>query len=269
VEVAPSERILVWLEEDELRQVPTSEYWNDEDQERAKPYYILNKDPQELLRFLHRDTSLHAQYLAVLNLGQQRYQLRGTGVDVAAGVCWTTALLSREPGVEKLYAIEVSKHRLLRLAPPVCEFLGAVEDKIIRAVGSFYDIRLSDGSVDFCMMCQAFHHADDPERLLRELQRILKPGGIILMIGEDPVRPSQVLKRRVSNFVRMLPVVRRLGAPAVYKLAPSFDELYPADEEGGDHYYRPDDYERFFRQGGFSLQQMTESGFTVFVATKD
>jgi ubiquinone/menaquinone biosynthesis C-methylase UbiE len=269
VEVAPSERILVWLEEDELRQIPTSEYWNDEEQEKAKPYYILNKDPQELLRFLHRDTSLHAQYVAVLRLAQRHGPLHGTGVDIAAGVCWTTALLSQEPRVEKLYAIEVSKHRLLQLAPPVCEFLGAVENRIIRAIGSFYDIRLSDGSVDFCMMCQAFHHADDPKRLLRELQRILKPGGIILMIGEDPVRPFQVLKRRVSNFVRMLPFARRFGSPAVYKFVPSFDELYPPDQEGGDHYYRLDDYERFFSQGGFSLQQTTESGYTVFVASKE
>jgi len=43
---------------------------------------------------------------------------------------------------------------------------------------------LENNSVDFIFLCQAFHHADDPEKLIYEIRRVLKPDGIVIIIGE-------------------------------------------------------------------------------------
>ncbi len=261
--------VVYWLNEEELRTIPTSAYWNDEEMEKEKPFYLVDGNAEKLWRYLRDTTTYYQQYKAVLKLADDLgCKIRGIGVDIAAGVCWTTALISQHDGVEKVYAIEMSKHRLLRLAPVVCAALGAFQSKIIRALGSFYDIRLPDGSVDFCMVAQAFHHADDPRRLLKELYRILKPGAATLIMGEAPIYPMGLLKRRIKNAAKFVLPSPFYTAPPVYKLVPSFDDLFPPDPKSGDHYYRIRDYDEIFDACGFTLHRRRASGDAVFVAVK-
>ncbi|MDX3000378.1 class I SAM-dependent methyltransferase [Kribbella solani] len=47
--------------------------------------------------------------------------------------------------------------------------------------GSAEEIPLPEASVDVVLMFLSFHHFPDPERALREVRRVLRPGGVALM----------------------------------------------------------------------------------------
>jgi SAM-dependent methyltransferase len=265
-----ADRVVLWMGDEDLQPVATSAFWNDEEIEHEKAYNIQDGRPEKLWRYLRDETTFHDQCEAVVNFARDLgLKIQGTGIDVAAGVCWTTALLSKNEGVDTVYAIDISKHRLFKLAPLVIKEFGGKSNKIIRVFGSFYDIRLPDSSVDFCMMCQAFHHADDPWRLLRELHRVLKPWAPVLVIGENPIYPIQLLKKRMKNIIKMLLPSSLYAFKPVFRLWPAFEDLYPPDVQAGDHYYRINDYPRIFEDSGFVLHSLRQRRYTVFVAARN
>ncbi len=264
-----ADRVVLWMGDEDLQSVATSAFWNDEKIEHEKAYNIQDGQSEKLLRYLRDETTYYDQCEAVVNFARDLgLKIQGTGIDVAAGVCWTTALLSKIESVDTQYAIDISKHRLFKLAPLVIKEFGGKSNKIIRVFGSFYDIRLPDASVDFCMMCQAFHHADDPWRLLGELHRVLKPGAPVLVIGETPIYPLQLLKKRIKNVIKIVLPPPFYASKPVFRLWPSFEDLYPPDLEGGDHYYHIREYPKSFEQCGFALHSLERRRYTIFVAVK-
>lgn len=262
--------IQFWLTDQELEGIFSGEYWNDEEKERKKEWYILDGNTNKLINYLKKKTTYFEEYESIINFaGKKGLSIEGTGIDIATGVCWTTALLSRIETVDKIYALEISKHRLLKIAPVVSDLFNANKQKIIRVIGSFYDIKLPDKTIDFCFMSQAFHHADRPEKLLSEIWRILKPSGFILIIGEQPIFTSDFLKKYIKNVIKMIMPLSRFKSRPVYKLFPTFRELFPPDVELGDHRYRIADYSHIFKQNGFHLYQNNETRFTNFIAKKE
>jgi ubiquinone/menaquinone biosynthesis C-methylase UbiE len=51
----------------------------------------------------------------------------------------------------------------------------------LTVAASFYDIPLADGACDTVVMVRVLHHAADPPAALRELRRILRPGGMLVL----------------------------------------------------------------------------------------
>lgn len=54
-------------------------------------------------------------------------------------------------------------------------------DKISTKAGDIYDLPFKDGEFDGLMMIRATHHFKDMEKVISELYRILKPGGIAVI----------------------------------------------------------------------------------------
>lgn len=90
-------------------------------------------------------------------------------LDIAAGVGWTSALLSREKMISHVDALEFSLHRINNIAPIVIDGFNGEKRKISRILGSFYDIKGKD--YDIMFMSQAFHHSDNPLKLLYECDK--------------------------------------------------------------------------------------------------
>lgn len=248
----------------------SSSYWNDEEKEKGKEWDL----PAEYSGEAPNDNKGRAVFFKEFEsitafAAKVGLSIQGTGVDLAAGVCWTSALLSKIETVEKVYALDISKHRILKIAPAILDILIADVQKIVRVIGSFYDIKLPDASVDFCLISHAFHHANDPEGLLREAKRVLKPDGFIMITGERPVLMWDYLKKYAKNIIKMIVPRSLLGrGPAVYRLFPRFEELFRPDTELGDHYYRMQDYENMFLRNGFLLHVNRSSGIIDFIAVK-
>ncbi|MCL6432514.1 MAG: methyltransferase domain-containing protein [Anaerolineae bacterium] len=51
----------------------------------------------------------------------------------------------------------------------------------LTVAASFYDIPLADGACDTAVMVRVLHHAADVPAVLRELRRILRPGGTLIL----------------------------------------------------------------------------------------
>ncbi len=265
--------IQYWVSAKENDEIFSSKYWNDEEAEVKKEWYILNGNTHKLLSYLKEKTTLFEEYESIIQFAEKKnFQVQGSGIDIAAGVCWVAALISRTPKVEKIIALEISKHRLLKIAPKVFDLFNADGDKIVRVLGSFYDIKMPDQSVNFCFMSQAFHHAKDPERLLAEIRRVLKPHGFILIIGESPIYFNDLLKKVIKNYLKIMSmpfIGRHLKDKQVFTLIPTFKALYAPDNASGDHYYRYHSYFRKFSENGFNLYPNKQSKFRTFIAEKE
>ena len=265
---------LSWLTPEELAAIPSSENWNDEARESGKAYDVRDGNAERLLKYLRDDSTRLREFAEVRRLAEETgFSIEGEGVDAAAGVCWASALLSRLPKVKRIYALDASRHRLAKLAPAAIRAMEGDASKITRVVGSFYELRLADGAIDFAFLAAAYHHADDADKLLRELKRVLKPGGAILLIGEEPISTADFWLKRIKNIAKLaLPSSLYQSA---YKSAPvpiwwpNFRELYPADPISGDHYYRFPDYVEAFARHGLRLRWSRQPAYTVFLAIKE
>lgn len=261
--------IVYWLTDDEQEKIFSSRYWNREEEEaKKKQWYVLDGDLEQMIKFLDKDRKYFAEYESIVNFAAGRgAAIHGVGIDMAAGTGWATALLSKIEAVEKIYALDISRHRLLKIAPIVFNHFGANLQKISRVIGSFTDIKLPDDSIDFCFMSSAFHHAADPDKLLAEAHRVLKPGGVVLCMGEKPISVASQISKMAKNVIKMIaPWIAK--TKAIYKLFPDFVELYPPDLSDGEHYYRIRDYQKIFTRRGFDLFCNCQPDFINFMAIK-
>ncbi|MEA2406368.1 MAG: hypothetical protein QOE69_487 [Thermoleophilaceae bacterium] len=116
---------------------------------------------------------------AELVMGTERW---GTGIEIGAGSAYVSAALSKRSGVERIYVLEPSREFVETVMPAVFAAAGADESKLVRVVGSFNRIDLSDESLDFVAAFAALHHSDDLHATLGELARVLRPGGFLVAV---------------------------------------------------------------------------------------
>jgi SAM-dependent methyltransferase len=251
-----------WLEDETLHGLAYADYWNDERIEASKPWNILDGNFEKLEKHLG-ELGLVAdleQCQRVLS-GDFGIELRGNGIDLAAGSCWAAPHLLGS-GVEQLYCLEYSKHRLVDIAPKVLVRYGVPPEKVVLVRGSFYDLRLPDQLLEFVFLSQAFHHADDPLRLLREAHRVLKPRGCVIIVGEHIVRLAAKYLKNAAKFA-----ISQTCAPALQqklfgrcfeagRLCPPLHQLLRPDPTTGDHYYTDREYTRLFAAGGFQMRRI-------------
>ena len=153
-------------------------------------------------------------------------------------------------------------------------------DRVVLCLGSFYELRLPAGSLDFVLLSQAFHHADQPAALLAEIRRVLKPRGVAIIIGEHivpsmPMLYARHLPRAIA--ARLLPAAlqtRLLGRALARKpVLASPRRLLAPDPVTGDHFYRPKEYAELFGRGGFAFEPVRAasspkmSGYILTAAT--
>ena len=246
-----------WISDEELTGMFSASYWTDVEEERKKPFWIEDGNFQPCLDYLD-EAGLMKEY----RVAESMADLNGRGqvvLDLAAGIGWASALLAKLDSVEKVIAVELSKHRL-ELVPRACEMFEADASKIDRYLGSFYELQLPDNSVDRVVMVQAFHHANRPLHLMVEVDRVLKPGGKFVIAGEHVIPP--------------LRAVAKMGIRALKQrnLDFSSQDIWPPEEVMGDHYYLNGEYQLLFRLLGYQLEiEQVRSNYglsRVYAATK-
>jgi ubiquinone/menaquinone biosynthesis C-methylase UbiE len=233
--------IEAWLNDDAVNSIYSARYWNDIEEEKKKQWWILDGDYQKCLDYLRS-----SGFLSEFEYAKEYVSLDRKGllkvVDLAAGIGWISALLSRLSNVGEVHAVEISKHRLSFLFERCVKLFEGDEEKISRYLGSFYDLKFDDRSMDIIFLSQAFHHAEKPLALSTECDRVLSPGGRIILIGEHYITGIQVIRKFMSFLIR-----RR-------KIITNFYELFPSDEKTGDHYYRVSDYYFIFKSLGYQIR---------------
>lgn len=247
-----------WISEDTVATLEYADYWNDEDREHGKPFDILGEDFSKLERYLGEVGLVQDLNRCLDTLTRP---LSGRGIDLAAGTLWAAPILLQSPAVERVYCLEYSKHRLLSIGPRVLAHYEVSPERVVLVYGSFYELHLKDGSLDFALLSQAFHHADRPAALLAELGRVLKPGGTVIIVGEHIPRPRDYALYGARACASLLPrsVQRRMLGHELdvrVSLRPSVDDVLPADPVLGDHAYSQTRYRELFAQAGFAMRSV-------------
>jgi ubiquinone/menaquinone biosynthesis C-methylase UbiE len=110
-------------------------------------------------------------------------------LDFGCGPGSYTAALARMVGpAGHIYALDVNPAALR-----VTERLAArrkIEN--LTAILSDRDTGLPDASVDVALLYDTFHHLSQPETVLKELHRVLKPGGL-LSFSDHHLKERQIL----------------------------------------------------------------------------
>lgn len=130
----------------------------------AKPFAAVSETPELLMNF--------AQVVRGLKLLPEM-----TIVDFGAGACWTSRFLS-QLGL-RVIAVDVSESAL-KIGEDLYRRYSPVGDqpppRFLRFDGRTLD--LPEESVDRISCWDAFHHVPNPGDVLKEMARVLKPGGI-------------------------------------------------------------------------------------------
>lgn len=119
--------------------------------------------------------------LADIRPGQPEENAGLTAVDLGAGAGFLTEALL-EAGVT-VFAVDASPRMLSRLAAKFPE--ACARARLTVLPGSAERLPLPDASVDRVLANMLLHHAEDPARAIREMARILRPGGKLVITDLD------------------------------------------------------------------------------------
>ncbi len=255
-----SHDIVEWLSQDEISQIESSTYWNDVEIEKEKAWWIETAQDKKLMKYLKQDTNLERAFLDLVKFSEaSEHGLKGIVLDLAAGTCWTSSIVSKMPDVQKVIAVDISRHRLGIIAPIVFDQYKADTGKITRVLGSFDKIKMEANSTDCVILVEAFHHAYRPDRLMTEITRVLKPGGIVLISGEHIQTNAYYFKVVMLNIIKkMICILRihKLLSRYLERVIVEPEKIFTPhfDEQTGDHSYILSGYARVFKKYGFMLK---------------
>lgn len=111
-------------------------------------------------------------------------EFRGRILELEAGEAWFTAELSKLPKVVEVIAMDTEAEDSAK----VFKMLKAKEAKITLKKSSPQRLSFPDGHFDFVVCAAVLHNAMNLLVLLREVRRVLKPGGQLVAVRE-PVKP--------------------------------------------------------------------------------
>ena len=241
-----------WVSDDELTRMFSSSYWNNASAEKNKIWGMWENNFGELeSRFLKK--GLYQQFQSILE--EEDITLNGSNIaSLGAGICILEAMIAKNnSSINKIYNIELSKHRIFDIAPNIFEKYSIPSDKVELCLGSFLDLKIEDNSLDLIIMSQAFHHCSSPRELLLEAKRVLKKSGIIIIIGEHYFNKWQIAKRFLKHFPKYL--INHNNIRSRSSIIPSWRSLFPIDKVKGDHHYKQAHYSSMFKEGGFKWRR--------------
>jgi SAM-dependent methyltransferase len=252
--------IVKWLDEGSLNTIYSSQYWNDLAEEKTKQWWIADGTDTAFARLRdYLDASGMMESYAMAERYLAQLPQKGLVIaDIASGIGWSSSLLSKLPNVAQVHAVELSQHRLELLFPQAVRMFNGAPDKLHRNLGSFYQMGFADQSMDVVFISAAFHHASNALKLLTEMDRILKPGGKLILVGENFVGSVAIARRIVKTLLKER------------RLCTNFYELFPPDDVAGDHYYRVSDYHMFLQMLGYRLLEVgvQKNTMAAFIAEK-
>lgn len=229
------------------------EYWNDETIEKGKCWDISDGNFTKLEDYI-RDSSLKDDLERAIKRTGLGHRTGLRGCELAGGVCWTAPILFDRLSLSRMDYLEFSYNRLAQIAPRLLTHYGIPSDKCFLRLGSFYETEYQDGSFDFVLLSQALHHAEKVDLLMKEVRRILRDDGRVIIIGETKPRIRTMVK---SFFLSVYDYFIKKNKERIMLLREygciDYDTLM------GDRLYLQSGYKRLFKDTGFFYEKVATS----------
>jgi ubiquinone/menaquinone biosynthesis C-methylase UbiE len=135
---------------------------------------------------------------AALSLGIRS----GCVLDCGCGPGHLAVHLARTASQTRIWALDVSPD-MVRLAAANAAAAG-LAGRIVPTEGDMRALPFPDDSFDLVTSIFAFHHLPNPRAALREMRRVLRPGGALIV--RDFIRPAS--DRRVEFMVRLFGILQ-------------------------------------------------------------
>lgn len=165
---------------------------------RAYDRDMHDADWQEIWERQRSREALEEGWLAALGLA-----LGARLLYVGSGPGFISLLAARRVGpTGRVYALDRAPEALAFLRARLAEHQAANVEPVL---GGGDAIPLPDASVSHALVAQMLHHNAAPEAILREVFRVLAPGGTILVVEHDPA----------GSTASGPPAAERLPAPRV------------------------------------------------------
>ena len=168
-------------------------------------------------------------------------KIQGKVADIGSGTGVVASILSKFEFVKEVFAVEYSEDFVKKIMPITFQNLEAKEEKITRVVGSFNQLKVVDNFFDFICEVNSLHHSENLEMTLKELHRVLKPGGYI--IAADGAHNNKVSTEYLSSLLDL-------------QMSDQQKKLYGLPQDftrgmWGEHEYRYRDWKTACERNGF------------------
>lgn len=241
-----------WIEEEKVGEINSAEYWNNEENELGKAFYVL-----EGFKKLESSQHLKDIYLDLQEmLNDNNIKLKGNIVSLGSGSCWLESWVLRDQSFDSFIGVDISSHRIHKLAPITIQKYGLPKDKVRLVHGDIHQLNIDNSSQDIILLSQAFHHTDQPIRLLGELRRVLKRDGVIFIVGEHYYGTYTYTKRLIKHFSLFFLSKEYRSVNGFW---PQYASLFPPCFEKGDNHYSMVTYHNFFSKFGFDYKRYFNS----------
>jgi ubiquinone/menaquinone biosynthesis C-methylase UbiE len=163
--------------------------------------------------------------------------------DLGSGTGTCAALVSLQPRVKSVYAVEISEQSIIQVMPEVFDYFNAGKEKIIGVVGDFNKLEFEDNYLDFAIEMGSFHHSEDISKTISECFRVLKPSGFLLAI--ERARPNSTSNTKINYMLD-----KQLSSEMKEKYGIPQEESYTR-RMWGEHEYTFNEWDKYFKEGGF------------------
>ena len=222
------------------------------------------QDPKE---YLSRITE-QCNYLDAVTLVDWTSYLGTTCsvLDLGCGGGWLTGYLSKLDSVNKIYALDSSKYFLLDMMPKIVALMKGRQEKVVPIEGLFTPLMFENGMLDVVVASSVLHHADSLESVLREIRRVLKNDGVLIILNETPSSGIRHVLSLTKAFVKIFLNASLHRYQSVSASVSSCGYLY--DPLLGDRDYPLWYWEEAIGRSGFAITQTLDSGMPTLKAQK-
>lgn len=232
--------LINWIED--KNNIRTSDYWNNFEKEKTKVFNVLDEN----FKKLELDEHLNDIYNHLVEISDENnIQWEGKRVlSLASGTCWLEGRFLQNKNIDNLIAVDFSKHRIHELGSKTIEYYGFDDEKVNLVYGSILDLKIEDKSQDIVLLSQAFHHINEPIKLLNEIKRVLNPNGVVIIVGEHYYNWKIKLNKITKHFIKY--IINYKGHRNIHTFFPETQGLFPPSYEKGDIHYSKLEYHYMF-----------------------
>jgi demethylmenaquinone methyltransferase/2-methoxy-6-polyprenyl-1,4-benzoquinol methylase len=161
-----------------------------------------------------------------------------TALDVCCGTCDWTVSLAEASGTGKMVGLDFSRN-MLELGEQKIAKLG-MSKQISLIHGNAMQLPFEDNSFDYATIGFALRNVPDLEKVLQEMERVVKPGGLVVSLELSKPTWQPFKSVYYFYFQRVLPLIGKLVAKRYeqYKWLPESLVHFPDHKQLADIFRR-------------------------------